>query len=316
MTIFQTPQWEKFKLATGYEKSWRVFDTLVLQKKIPLLGSMLYTPMASHDQTKLATQKIFIDQIKKITKESKAFFYRLESSEEAETDISPTKAGYIKAFEQMQPEQTLILDISKSEEEILAQMKPKGRYNIKVAEKHGVEVINGTVDDFYKLYQATARRQKISFRAFSYFQNLIDNLEKKDYIKVFSASAPYEITNQTKVQNYESKNEQILASAIVVFYSNRAIYLFGGSSDKQREKMATYKLHWEIIKEAKSRDCKEYDFFGIAPTDDEKHSWAGVSRFKKQFGGRQAATLGSWDMVFSPLKYWLFKIAEKIRRHK
>ena len=309
-TIFQTPEWEEFKLKTGYEKSWRVFDILVLQRKIPLLGSMLYTPMATHDQTKLATQKIFLDQIRKITKESKAVFYRLESGEEAESDISPAKSGYIKAFEEMQPEHSLILDISKSEEEILAQMKSKGRYNIKVAEKHGVKIVDGTVEDFYKLYEATARRQKISYRNLAYFQNLIDILSKKDYVKVFSGY----VENEGPSTSPRASGGAPLASAIVVFYGNLAIYLYGGSSDEMRNVMAPYKLHFEIIREAKKRGCKEYDLFGIAPSDDEKHPWAGVSRFKRQFGGREISMLGSWDLVFSPIKYQLFKIAERIRR--
>ncbi len=313
-TIFQTKEWEQFKLATGWQKSWRIFDVLVLEKKIPLLGSMLYTPMASHDQTKLATQKIFQNQINKIAKESKAIFFRLESNDEI-GEIKLDESGYRKAFEEMQPEHTLILDISKPEDEILAQMKPKGRYNIKVAEKYGVKVADSKIEDFYKLYETMARRQKITFRTFPYFQSLIDNLSKKDYVKVFSASAPYETTNQTKVQNYESKNRAILVSAIVVFYKDVYTYLFGGSSDEHREMMAPYKLHWEIIREAKRRGCKYYDLFGIAPTDDGKHPWAGVTRFKKQFGGEEFTALGGWDLVFSPTKYWLFKIAEKIRRH-
>lgn len=316
-TIFQTKEWEDFKLKTGYQKSWRVFDVLVLEKKIPLLGSMLYAPVASHDQTKLATQKIFQDQIKKIAKESKAIFFRLESGDEI-GEIKPNESSYQKAFEEMQPEHSLILDISKSEEEILAQMKPKGRYNIKVAEKHGIKVSEGAVEDFYLLYKATAGRQKISYRNISYFQNLIDNLGRKDYVKVFVASAsnqPSVASSQGETGHWELDAGHLLASAIVVFYGKLVIYLFGGSSQEMRNTMAPYKLHWEIIKEAKKCGCNEYDFFGVAPESEEKHPWAGVSRFKRQFGGREITTLGSWDMIFSPTKYWLFKIAEKIRRH-
>ena len=315
-TIFQTKEWEEFKLKTGYEKSWRVFDLLVLQRKIPLLGSMLYTPMVSRDQTKLATQKIFLDQIKKIAKESKSIFYRLESTEENPSDINLKDSKYIKAFEEMQPEHTLLLDISKTEEEILSQMKQKGRYNIKVAEKHNIRVTEGKVEDFYKLYKEMARRQKITFRNLNYFQNLVDILGKKDYIKVFVASA-VEATDSEGAESQlpaSASQTKILASAIVIFYQNKAIYLYGGSSQELKGYMAPYKLHFEIIKEAKRRDCKTYDFFGIAPNDDPKHPWAGISRFKRQFGGEDFASLGSWDLILSPIKYKLFKLAEKIRR--
>lgn len=339
-TIFQTKEWEKFKLATGWQKSWRVFDILVLQRKIPPLGSMLYTPMASRDQTKLAMQKIFRDQIEKIAQESGAMFYRLESDDEAGGDIDPKESGYVKAFEEMQPEHTLIVDLTKSLEDILSQMKQKGRYNIKIAQKHEVLVEKGKVEDFFKLYEEMAKRQKITYRSIPYFQTLIDNLSPKDYVEVFIAKqnpkSEYRNPKQTqsnsndqnsKVSNLENSNLDIvsnlefsasnfpiLASAIVVFYKDVCTYLFGGSSELEREKMAPYKLHFEIMQEAKKRGCKYYDMFGIAPNDDEKHPWAGISKFKKQFGGTEFTSLGSWDLVFSPVKYRLFKIAEKFRR--
>ncbi|MCX6810259.1 MAG: peptidoglycan bridge formation glycyltransferase FemA/FemB family protein [Candidatus Berkelbacteria bacterium] len=299
-TIFQTKEWENFKLATGYSKNWRVFDILVLEKKIPLLGSMLYSPMMSRDQTKLAMQKIFLDQIKKIAADEKALFYRMESVEEADGDIDPAKSGYEKAFEEMQPEHTLLIYLTKSEEDILLEMKQKGRYNIKVAEKNEVKIEKGSVENFFKLYETMAKRQKITYRNIAYFQTLLDIGSPKEYVQVFSAKAA---------------DGAVLASAIIVFYKDICTYLFGGSSDEQREKMGPYKLHWEIMKEAKKRGCKYYDMFGIAPNDDEKHPWAGVTRFKKQFGGNEFTALGSWDMIFSPVKYQIFKIAELIRRH-
>ena len=316
-TIFQTKEWQDFKLKTGWQKSWRVFDILVLSKKIPLLGSMLYSPMISRDQTKLAMQKIFLDQIKKIAADEKALFYRMESADEANGDIDPTKSGYLKAFEEMQPEHTLLIDLTCSEDDILAQMKQKGRYNIKIAEKNDIKIETGNVTEFYKLYETMAKRQKITHRNIDYFKTLIDIGRPKDYVQVFVAK-----TAEGRGQRAEEKSSdlmpptsnQILASAIIVFYKDTCTYLFGGSSDEQREKMAPYKLHWQVMQEAKRRGCKYYDMFGIAPNDDEKHPWAGVTRFKKQFGGSELATLGSWDLIISPAKYKLFKLAEKIRR--
>lgn len=298
-TIFQTKEWEDFKLKTGWQKSWRVFDILVLEKKIPLLGSMLYSPMMSRDQTKLSMEKIFLDQIKKIASDEKTVFYRMESCEESGNDIDPIKSGYIKAFEEMQPEHTLIIDLTMSEDDILTQMKQKGRYNIKIAEKNDLKFGQGTVEDFFKLYEQMAKRQKITYRNKSYFQTLVDILAPKEYVQIFSTKAV---------------DGTVLASAIIVFYKDACTYLFGGSCDEQREKMAPYKLHWEVMLEAKRRGCKYYDMFGIAPNDDEKHPWAGVTRFKKQFGGAELASLGSWDLILSSAKYKMFKLAEKIRR--
>jgi len=313
-TVFQTPEWEKFKLKTGWQKSWRIFDILVLEKKIPLLGSMLYSPMMSRDQTKLAMEKIFLDQIQKIADEEKSIFYRMESVETFDSDIKPEKFNYQKSFEEMQPEHTLLIDLTKSEDEILSQMKQKGRYNIKIAEKNNLEFRTGKIEEFFPLYEQMAKRQKISFRNISYFQELIDFLGPKGYALVFTVADKEPLKDDDLKIKKIFAEEPILASAIVIFFKETCIYLFGGSSDLRREKMATYKLHFEIMLEAKKRGCKVYDMFGIAPTDDEKHPWAGITRFKKQFGGEETQLLGSWDMIFASNKYKIFKLAEKIRR--
>jgi lipid II:glycine glycyltransferase (peptidoglycan interpeptide bridge formation enzyme) len=183
-------------------------------------------------------------------------------------------------------------------------MKQKGRYNIKVAEKNNV-IIRKTdsIDNFYSLYATMAGRQKITFRSKQYFQTLIDIMREKGYCEVSEA-----------VVNTEGK-DVVLAAGIFSYYQNQAIYLFGGSSDEMRNVMAPYKLQWEAILEAKKCGCKTYDFFGIAPNDNPRHAWAGVTRFKKQFGGEEVSILGSYDKIYKPFEYSLFKFAEKIRRH-
>jgi len=90
--------------------------------------------------------------------------------------------------------------------------------------------------------------------------------------------------------------------------------MFGASSDEYKNLMAPYLLHWEIIQEARELGFEKYDFFGVAPDDDPKHAWAGVTRFKKQFGGEVESIMGSYDLVAKPIQYKLFKLAEKIRR--
>jgi len=303
-SIFQTKEWEQFKLATGYQKSYWQKDILVLQKDIALGRTMLYSPMVSEQQlAKIMNGELgiknFLDKIKNTTKNNKTIFYRLELDIPTTYNLQPTTYGFIKSFEEMQPEHTLILDLAKSEDEILKQMKQKGRYNIKQANKHNVTVKKTRdIKNFYKLYKLTAERQKITFRNRTYFQKMIDLLEPKGYCEVFEASVEGEI----------------LATAIVTFYKGRATYMFGSSSRENNKLMAPYKLHWEIIKEAKSRNCKGYDFFGVAPEGEENHPWAGVTAFKEKFGGERKKLLGSYDLILKPFEYKIFKIAEKIRR--
>ena len=306
LTLFQSPEWENFKLKTGYQKSHRVDGILVLQKSLPLGRTMLYSPMISQNQESRIKNQEFIDEIEKIGREDNSIFYRMELNFPIIHDSSPIiHKRFIKAFEEMQPENNWVLDITKPEEEILTGMKQKGRYNIKIAEKSGLSFTSSKEKDskelnaFYSQYAETGKRHKISFRAKSYFEKLLEILQEKDYASVYTVW-----------------HENIpLASAVIVFYGGAAIYLYGGSSDSHRELMAPYLLHWNIIKEAKERNLNEYNFLGIAPDDDGNHPWSGITRFKKQFGGYQADVVGSYDLPLKPMEYKAFKIAEKLRRH-
>ena len=366
MNIFQSPEWEQFKLATGYQKSYRIDEILILQKNLPMGRSMLYSPKVEPNSESEIVNDSFLERIKEIAKNNKSIFYRLEIDKPIIHDsLFVIHQNFVKSFEEMQPEHTLILNVSKSEQDILAGMKQKGRYNIKVADKHKIKIRKSRqIDDFYRLYAETAKRQKITHRDKQYFRALLDNLEPKGYCELFEAyvdksqivstkssdlgsglgrdgqtNQKSEILNSkqfnnpsrlghrseadTTIQQSDSsptaqndKNEIILAAAIVAFYKGRATYLFGASSSEMRNLMTPYKLHWQIILEAKRRGIIEYDLFGIAPDDNLKHAWAGVTRFKKQFGGNEVKLLGSWDMIIRPTEYRIFKIAERLRRRK
>jgi lipid II:glycine glycyltransferase (peptidoglycan interpeptide bridge formation enzyme) len=278
---------------------------------------MLYSPLLSESQLSDLKSRSYISKIKSIAQESQAIFYRVEFDspldhvaaefEVTNSHFSLHDSCFKKAFEEMQPEHTIILDISQSEADILAQMKQKGRYNIKIAERAGITISSSEsrgaeLDQFYELYKTMAVRQKISYRNKAYFEALLEILGERQYARCYNATIA------------DSGGEQILAAAIIGFCDHRATYLFGGSSNERRNLMAPYLLHWQIIREAKARGFSEYDFFGIAPCDNPNHPWAGVTRFKKQFGGQEVHLAGSWDLVFRPAEYQLFKIAEKIRR--
>jgi len=303
MSIFQTPEWEKFKLQTGWQKSYRVDDVLVLQKNLPMGRTMLYSPRVSKYQVSSIKYDVFLEKIRETADTNNTIFYRLEIDdlkEKAHEALEALEAvSFVKSFEEMQPEHTLVIDLSKTKDEILAEMKQKGRYNIKVAGKHGVNVKESdSIENFYSLYETTAKRQKISYRNKDYFFKLFDILKEKGYVKVFEAT----------------HTEKVLAAAIVVYYEKRATYLFGGSSQEEKQTMAPYLLHWNIMKDAKENGFVEYDLFGVAPEDQPKHRWANVTSFKKKFGGNYLELVGSFDLVFKLFEYKLFKLAEKVRR--
>jgi len=310
--LFQSTEWEQLKLKTGYAKSYRIDDVLVLQRNLPLGFSMLYSPMLSQVEGPKTKSKGFLEKIKEIGRENNSIFYRLELDIPLipNTKYDIPAFGFAKSFEEMQPEHTLILDLTRSESEILAQMKQKGRYNIRVAEKNNL-IFKRTskpdemLDQFYNLYSSTGKRHRITFRSKQYFHSLLEILGAKGYA---------ELDIIYKEQATRNGEQMPLASAIIVYSDKKAIYLYGASSDEFKNLMAPYKLHFEIIKEAKARGCIEYDFFGIAPDDSPSHPWAGVTRFKKQFGGSEQKIYGSYDLVFKPSMYQIFKFAEKIRR--
>ena len=306
-SIFQSHEWEQFKLKTGYSKSYRVDDVLILQRNLPLGQAMLYSPMVSESQENGVRSKEYLNEIKRIGKENNAIFYRLE------LNIPKMEKGgwkmenlrnFVKSFEEMQPENNWLLDLRQSEGEILTNMKQKGRYNIKIAERNNLTVTSSSsktskeLDTFYTQYSETGNRHKITYRGKKYFEALLEILGQSDYARTYAVW----------------KGKTPLASAIILLYGESALYLYGGSSEQSRELMAPYLLHWTIIKEAKEKGFSEYNFLGVAPNDDSKHDWAGITRFKKQFGGYQEDIMGSYDLVFNPIKYKLFKIAEKIRR--
>lgn len=303
--IFQTKEWEEFKLATGYEKSYRVDGILVLQKRLPMGRTMLYSPMVNKDQLSVTSYRlpVFLEQIKKIAKEKNSIFFRLEINSPLNNKYKILDTGFVKAFEEMQPEHNWVLDLTESEEEILAGMKQKGRYNIKIATENNITVsISSTpgpeLDVFYEQHRATGQRHKVSFRAKSYFVSLLEILGVKDYAFVCIAK----------------HGNKPLSAAIFLSYKDECLYLYGASADTDRNLMAPYLLHWQMIKKAREDSRKEYNFLGIAPNDDQNHPWAGITRFKKQFGGEQKDIMGSFDLIFKPMEYKAFKIAEKLRR--
>ena len=203
----------------------------------------------------------------------------------------------------MEPRNTLMIDLTQTEKEILNQMKPKGRYNIKMAERHGVTVKIDTskkaIDTFFLLHQQTAERNKFKGKSRHHFEHLIPLLQKTKHGAVFFA----------EMQGIP------LACALMIFYGDRATYLFGGSSDEHRGKMAPYLLHWEVMRYSKKQGFKWYDLWGISPEKQrEKHEWYGLTQFKKKFGGKPFHFIGAYDFVYNQKRYREFiKESKEVR---
>jgi len=190
-----------------------------------------------------------------------------------------------------EPRNTLWVDLRPSEETILAQMKPKGRYNIRLASRHGVSVVEDTSEqglaDFLRLYKRMAIRHEIGGKPPGYFRSLVSGLVSVQKGAIFFAE-------------YKGRR---LAAAIVVYFGRRATYFFGGSLVTDRRVMAPYLLHFEIMRRAKAMGCEWYDLWGVSPESEPDHCWQNFSVFKRKFGGVDVRLVPTLDLVYDAAAY-------------
>ena len=205
----------------------------------------------------------------------------------------------------VQPPDSVILDLNLPEEGILAAMKPKWRYNIRLAEKKGVEVCPGdgsALDVFYSLAETTAARDGIALHSKEYFRTLFE---------VASSSSS---EDKPELRLWLARHDgQDIASIITLYYRKQAVYLYGAASDEKRSLMPAYALQWAAIRAAKAFGCTSYDMYGIPPCEDPAHPMAGLYRFKTGFGGHIVHYAGSWDFVYLPVLYGIMHTAENLR---
>ncbi|TWU17720.1 FemAB family protein [Novipirellula galeiformis] len=174
-----------------------------------------------------------------------------------------------------EPRDTLCIDLDLSPDEILQQMKPKGRYNVRLAGKKGVTVVEDNspqgLADFVGLYKETVQRQQIDAHSRNYFATLTELLFARDRGSLMFAQ-------------YEGIR---LAGMLMIRCGDYATYKYGGTRLSHRSVMAPYRLHFEAMLDAKARGHKWYDFYGVAPADQPDDRWADFSAFKRKFGGRE-----------------------------
>jgi lipid II:glycine glycyltransferase (peptidoglycan interpeptide bridge formation enzyme) len=194
------------------------------------------------------------------------------------------------------------VDLQGTEEDLLARMRPKTRYNIRLASRHGV--VSSPSDDtvsFARMIQITGDRDAFSVHTEAYYRQAFAAFSAQD--KVLLLLARYQ--------------EKPIAGLMAFVQGRRCWYLYGASTDQHREVMAPYLLQWEVMRWAQSRGCTEYDLWGIP--DEEKAVlevqftarqdglW-GVYRFKRGFGGRIHRSIGTWDRVFNRPGYMLYQL--------
>jgi len=250
--------------------------------------------------------KEVLEFLHKYGRKNKIIFFKIEPYlEKSKFQISNFKSisnfKFLNSKHPLFPDWTQILDLTKSEEDLLKQMKPKTRYNIKLAQKKGVTVIEESNEKGYKIFEKlyfdTCRRQKYFGHTPEYHQIVWKNL-KNNIAHILVA-----YYQNTPLVSYE-----------LFYFKDTLYYPYGGSSDQYRNLMAANLIMWEAIRLAKKLGAKKLDMWGsLPPNYDMKNDWSGFTRFKEGYGGEFVQMIGSYDLVINPFLYQLYTIIYKIR---
>lgn len=209
-----------------------------------------------------------------------------------------------KAITNMTFADSYVVDLSRPEEKILQAMKPKTRYNIRLAKKRGVRVFTASVEmlpTFYDLYRKTAARNGFFLCEYEYF------------LALFSALGCDPDSSEVHLL-FAAQEEDLLAGAIITISGRTATYLFGASSSEKRNLMGPYAVHWGGMRLARSRGCHTYDMGAVSPTEDPAHPFFGLYRFKTGFGGKIVHRTGSWDYPLDHDTYNTFRNSEVLNK--
>lgn len=219
----------------------------------------------------------------------------LTTTGQASLDILKRR-GWQFSPEQIQFRNTVIIDLTPSEEDLLAAMKSKWRYNIRLAGRRGVTIQPGTLADlpaFYDMYAETAARDGFLIRPATYYRDGWSTFMSHHQAELLLAHVEGEV----------------VAGLMLFFSQQTAWYLYGASTDQHRNLMPNHLLQWQAIRRAKARGCRWYDMWGAPDRFDEDDPMWGVYRFKQGFAGQVMQGLGAWDYPVKPRLYHLFTIA-------
>jgi len=311
--FLQSKEWRDFQGST----SKRTFfleegnvSVSIVEHTLPIIGSYFYVPRGINwpKDTKKDFSKFF-NKFINLAKEESVGWIRLDVNKQEELDLMVDQINCTikKAPHDMQPRETFVIDINQEEEKLLAQMKAKTRYNVRLAEKKNVVVKEGReyFDDFWRLTKIMAKRQSIATHPREYYKKMLEIIPE----------------NVLKLYVAEYRGE-IIAADLVVFYEKTAIYLHGASDENFRNVMAPYLLKWQEILEAKKQDCEKFDFGGISTNYQSNtniqiiNKWKGITRFKLGFSKNTEPVRfsGSYDIVIDNWKYFLYKTIQNLRR--
>jgi peptidoglycan pentaglycine glycine transferase (the first glycine) len=331
--ILQTAEWGELKRGFGWDVARIVsgdFGVQILFRKLPLGFTVAYCPkpVISNQYSVISNEALiggssgasarietssrsavvsdqypvsrdaFWGEVDAACRKKRAVFLKIEP-DHWDTEHWPLNTEHWSLSpHNIQPPRTIIVSLEGSDDEILGRMKQKCRYNVRLAEKKGVTVRAwGDLDGFHRMMTVTGGRDGFGVHSLEYYKEAYD---------LFHPSGMADIL----VAEYEGKP---LAALMVFALRSRAYYLYGASTNEERNRMPTYLLQWRAMQWARERGCTEYDLWGAPDADEEtlesqfesRHDglW-GVYRFKRGFGGEVKRAAQALDRVYMP---WLYR---------
>lgn len=310
--LLQSDEWARLQSAAGREAfpfSGVGFEGHAFQQTLPVFGDYLFIPRGPVvDMNGLASEELY-GTLSALARTSGAAWIRVEpgSVDALEMLRSVFGAAHITpAPRDTNPRETLMVSLHGGPADWLGRMKPKTRYNVRLAEKHGVTIrFSRSAEDmetFLGLITSTANRKAIAPHPKSYYRNFLTALPEEMCV---IALAEYQGVP--------------VAAVLLAFFEEMAYYLHGGSGDAHRELMAPFLLHFKCMEEAKRRGCAHYDFGGVrirSKRGVDDTDWDGITRFKQGFDPKAESILfpGTYDIIVSPVRYALYRQSRWLTR--
>jgi lipid II:glycine glycyltransferase (peptidoglycan interpeptide bridge formation enzyme) len=316
----QSWTWGEFKSRWGWSAERYLLEIegqplaafQILKRKLPRLPfCILYVPKGpALDYNDAALRRVVLAELENIAAREKAIFIKIDPDVVKSWGLEPERPspigskfvtelkrrGWRFSNEQIQFRNTVEMAVQRPEDELLAAMHSKTRYNIRLAGRKGIVVRPGTPDDFTmiaEMYRETAARDGFTIRPLAY------------YLDIWQAFYEARL-GQPLLAEYEGEP---VAAVVLIRSGSRVIYMYGASTHKERKRMPNHLLQWEAIRWAKAQGVEIYDFWGAPDEFVETDSLWGVWRFKKGFNGQVVRHIGAWDFVKRPLLYWLYTVA-------
>jgi lipid II:glycine glycyltransferase (peptidoglycan interpeptide bridge formation enzyme) len=322
--LLQTEPWGRLKAQFGWQAE-RVDDTLLLFRRLPLGLSLAYVPRGPQTLgTDPAAATTLLARLDDAARRRRAVLLKVEPDLPDLPAHAQTLAGlgFRPSPQTVQPRRSIVLDVAGTEDDVLARMKQKTRYNLRLAGKKGVTTrpaaTPADLAAFTDLMRLTGERDRFGVHAPAYYRAAFELFHPLGQCALILAE--WEGRLLAGVMAFALPAPGLRPGAAQV--GGRAWYFYGASSDQERQRMAPYLAQWEAIRWARAQGARWYDLWGV-PDEDEPALEAqfesrqdglwGVYRFKRGWGGQLVRSIGAWDRVYNPALYAAYRLYLRAR---